>query len=118
MNPKPFASSNHFTVPRSIASISYRSNPNMRRLLAALIVLAITSTLFGAGFDFRTTGTQTVQIFNFRPTDGPAPAVSDLGWGKIMLAGSITGGGFSPGNFYVSQNHGQWVLLSSFVNSG
>ena len=85
----------------------------------ALLIAAMAGNLFATGFDFRTTGVTTTQIVVLRPTNGPpTPPVSDLGFGKIFMAGTGLGGGFTVGKLYISENGGPFTALSSFVSTG
>jgi hypothetical protein len=88
----------------------------MKRFAAGLVAFAFAVSACAAGFDFRTTGTTTTEIFNFKPTPA-VPPVSNPQWGKLFVPAAGVPG-YSAGNFYISQNGGPWTLLSSFVGSG
>jgi hypothetical protein len=88
----------------------------MKRVLAGLLAFAFTVSACAAGFDFRTTGTTTTEIFNFKPS-AAVPPVSAVGWGKLFVPASGVPG-YTAGNFYISQNGSAWQLLSAFAGAG
>lgn len=87
----------------------------MRRLLIVVIALAI-STQACAQFSFRTTGETTTTVLNMRPSN-TLPETSQTGWGKLFVAGPSLPG-YSPGEWYVSQNGGAWVKLFQAIGGG
>lgn len=75
----------------------------MKRFLAGLVLLLAVPCSFGAGFDFRTTGTTTSEVWNFRGRTA-APTVADPDWGKLYYD-KVTQ------QFKISQNGGVWANL-------
>lgn len=77
----------------------------MKRFLAGLVLLMAVPCAIGAGFDFRTTGTTTTEVFNFRGRN-TAPSIAEPDFGKLYYDKILQ-------QFRISQNGGVYVNLFS-----